>query len=286
MKLLLIFIYTNITAVLLIWKKERLQSGKSFDNTNRGEKTLIDYDEYDLNTREVLLYTSLAGVFIFLVTFIFYRSISYSLLFLPICLLYPRQKKYELIKKRKQALKGQFRDMLYALSTSLSAGKSFEMSFSDVLKDLQILYPHKNTPIIREVEVIVAKLKMNESVEKVLVDFAERAHIEEIDNFVDVLVIAKRSGGNLVAVMKNAADIIDDKMHILKEIDTLLAQRKLEQKILCVMPLLMIQLITSLTGDYMTPVFQTIFGRIIMTIAMLCCVISYFITKRIISIEV
>ncbi len=71
---------------------------------------------------------------------------------------------------------------------------------------------------------------MNEPIETVLFDFAQRAHLEDLTNFVDVFVISKRSGGNLVEIMRNTSTLIGDKLQIEQEIETLLAKRKLEQK--------------------------------------------------------
>jgi len=247
---------------------------------------LIDYDLYVLSKKEWLFHFCLAAVFLFFVAYVFYHSIFLSALVSLLAFFYPRLKTKEIIAQRKKELALQFKEALYALSSSLMAGHSLESAFNEALKDLYLLYPDPQSYIIQEFTYITRRIAMNETIEEALADFAERAHLEDIDSFVDVLVISKRSGGNIVEIIKNTSAILGDKLQIKQEIDTLLAERKFEQKVLNLMPIAMILLLTWSTGDYMHPVFSTLFGRLMMTIAVIMFGLAYFLSQKIMSIEV
>lgn len=246
----------------------------------------IDYDTYEMSWKEQVFYTMMAAVFIFFLSYIFYHHLLISLFVIPLALLYPKIKKKDLILKRKNSLQVQFKDALYALASSLMAGKSIESAFRDSLKDLEIIYPEPDTYILTEFRTIVRKLELNESIEDALQDFARRSHLEDIASFVDVFIISKRSGGNLVEIIKNTSTILADKLQIKQEIDTLLAQRKFEQKVLNSMPVLLIILLSWTTGDYMAPVFETGLGRAVMTAAIILLALAYYISQKIMTIEV
>lgn len=247
---------------------------------------LPDYDVYVMSIKERIGYTLLAAVVIYLVAFIFYQNYIISLVVAFAALLYPKIRNKEIIEKRKNELNLQFKDMLYSLSSSLSAGKSVESSFKEVLNDLSIIYPDSNTFIIKEIEYIVRKIEMNETIESALEDFAKRSHLEDIENFVDVFQTSKRSGGNIVEIIKNTSNIISDKIEVKEEIDTLLASRKFEQKVLVCMPIFLILFLSVSTGDYMYPVFHDLIGRIVMTVSLVLIVVAYFISKKIMNIKV
>lgn len=247
---------------------------------------LIDYNVYVMSKKEWFFNFCLAAVFLFFVAYVFYQNIFLSALVIPLALFYPRFKTKEIIAARKRELSLQFKEALYALSSSLIAGRSVESAFQESLKDLSLLYPDPQMYIIQEFTYITRRIAMNETIEEVLADFARRAHLEDLDSFVDVFVISKRTGGNIVEIIKNTSTIIGDKLQIKQEIDTLLAQRKFEQKILNMMPLAMILLLTWTTGDYMEPVFTTLEGRFIMTAAVLLLGLAYYLSKKIMSIEV
>jgi tight adherence protein B len=249
-------------------------------------KNLIDYDVYTMSKREWLFNFCLAASFLLFVAYIFYRSILLAVLVIPLAFFYPRLKAKEIIAKRKKELSLQFKEALYALSSSLMVGRSVESAFKESLKDLSLLYPDPQMYIMQEFTYITRRLTMNETIEEALADFAQRAHLEDLDSFVDVFVISKRTGGNIVEVIRNTSTIIGDKLQIKQEIDTLLAQRKFEQKILNMMPLGMILLLTWTTGDYMEPVFTTLEGRLIMTVSVLLLGLAYYLSKKIMSIEV
>ena len=252
----------------------------------QSEQVLIDYDVYVMSKKAWLFYFCLGAVFLFFVAYVFYQSVVLSVLVAPLAFFYPPLKTKEIIAQRKKELGLQFKEALYALSSSLMAGRSLESAFKEALKDLSLLYPDPQIYIIQEFAYISRRIDMNVTIEDALADFAQRAHLEDVDSFVDVLLISKRTGGNIVEIIKNTSTIIGDKLQIKQEIETLLAEKKFEQKILNVMPIAMILLLTWSTGDYMGPVFTTLFGKSMMTIAVLLLGLAYYLSIKIMIIEV
>lgn len=295
MQAVLIVIAASLLALILfliiennkkgLMDKVKLQGKKEIENKDCDEG-LIDYETYFMSRNEKLLYIFIAAMVVYIVGFVFYRNHIISILLMPLAFLYPRIRKRQIIDKRKNDLIIQFKEALYALSTSLSAGKSIEMAFKDALRDLAILYPDPNTHIIKEFQYIVRRLKMNEIIEDVLEDFAVRTHLEDVSSFVDVFVTCKRTGGNIVEIIKSTSNVIAEKIHIKQDIETMLAQKKFEQRLLNIIPILLILILSNSAKDYMQPVFTTILGRTMMTISIVLLGVSYFISKKIMDIEV
>lgn len=256
------------------------------EQSSESSKTVTDYNVYVMSGMQKLFYTAIAGFAIFAVAYVFYRSILLALLPVPLALLYPRLRTVMLVDRRRKELNIQFKDMLYSLSSSISAGKSVEASFRDVLRDLSVLYPDHRTYIILEVGFIIRRLEMNDTIEIILSDFARRAGLEDVDNFTDVFITCKRTGGNVIEVIRNSSAIINDKIEVRQEIDTMLAQRKFEQKVLNLVPVLMILLLSATAYDYIEPVFTTAVGRLVMTGAIFLLGAAYFISARIADIKV
>lgn len=246
----------------------------------------IDYRVYIMSNAERVFYTLLAAGFLFIVSFIFYHSVVVSMSVSILAVFYPKIKSKELLQKRKNVLSMQFRDALYFLASSVSAGKSVETAFKDTVQELGLLYPDTDSYIVREFAAINNMIEMNETIEEALSDFAERSGLEDVRSFTEVFSAGKRSGGNMVDIIINTSNVIGEKLRIKEEINTLLSQRKLEQKILNAMPALLILLLSWSTGDYMAPVFETAFGRMAMTAAVILLALACFISKKIMDIEV
>lgn len=239
-----------------------------------------NFDVYEMSLREKALYIVMAAAVIFSVAFIFYRNWFLSLLLTPLAFLYPKIKTRDIIKKRKKELNIQFKDLLYSLSSSLSAGMTIEPAFREALKDLSVLYPDPSAYILTEIRRIVTRLDMNDTLENALSDFADRARLEDVDNFVNVFNISKRSGGNISEIIKNTSAIISDRIEVEQEVDTMLASRRFEQKVLNVVPILMILLLSITAPDYLSPVFNTISGRLTMSVSILLLAAAWLISAK------
>ncbi len=249
------------------------------------ELETIYYNTYHMSLKERLLAIALAAVFIMIIGFIFYRSLFLAALLTPFSLFYPSLKKRKIIRNRKNELKLQFKDALQSVSASLHSGKSFESAVEHAIPDLLIQY-EQDEDIIKEFQTIVRKLEANDTIEAAFREFATRSELEEIQSFAEVLEVCKRTGGNLILAIKSSTEVISDKIEVLNEIDAILAQKKLEQKILMVLPVGIILMLSFQAESFMRPVFAQGIGRIVMTISILMFAAAYFIAEKITNIEV
>lgn len=250
------------------------------------DKEVIQYDKYRMSPEEFILNLLLAMGFLFLVGMIFYDHWGIAAILSLLGFAWIPGRKKELAKRRKELVKLQFKDALYFLSVSLSAGKSFETALLDAQQAMEKVYPDKNALIIKELELINARIMMNTPVEQALEDFARRVQIEEIRNFADIFSISKRAGANLVEVIKNTSGMIREKIEVKQEIEDFIAEKKMEQKILSVMPFVMIYVIKATSSEFLDPLYNTAAGRLIMTAALLLVLAGHLIAKKIMDIEV
>lgn len=231
-----VFIFT------IAGRKRAKHDKQAYTGTLIGKQTkaasgaFIYYNQYNLSAIERIKYISIASVVLLAIGYLFFQNIIISILLCGFSLFYPGMKRKSLIKKRKHILNMQFKDALYSLSSSLSAGRAVEGAFKAILGDMKILYPDENTFITNEFELINRKVENNDTIESALQEFAARADIDDITNFVDVFVICKNTGGNLIEVIKNTSNIINQKIEIRNEIDLMIAEQKYSQKILSIMP--------------------------------------------------
>lgn len=252
----------------------------------REAEAIPQYKEYHMKPDEFILTLLIAMGVCFCIGLIFYDHVIISLIFSLVGIFYIPVRKKEQLRKRKELLQIQFKDALYFLSVSLSAGKSLETALVETHKSLSGIYPDQDSDMLKELEIMNTRILMNEPVERVFYDLAERSMIEDIKNFADVIMISKRAGANLVEVIKNTSATIREKVEIKQEIETLLAGKRLEQKILTVMPFVMILFLKSSSSDFLAPLTTTFYGRVVMTIALLMILAGQLISQKIMRIEV
>ncbi|MBU3112339.1 type II secretion system F family protein [Clostridium lacusfryxellense] len=241
------------------------------------------YFEYNLSIKEKILYFLIAFCVGSIVGYIFYSKIVIAIIaglvagyaFIPI-------RRKQIINNQIKKLRIQFRDLLETLSTSISAGKNIIDSFIASYDDLKGQYS-ESADMVLEVKNIVSGVNNNVNIEDLLLDLAERSGVEDIISFADVFEICYRKGGNIKEIIKNTYEIIDDKMQIDMEIETMVTSAKTEQKMMLVMPILFVFIMKSMGGGLSgqgTPI-----SIVTTTIALCLFALAYFVGTKIMAIK-
>ncbi len=233
-----------------------------------GHKQLPDYSVYVLSPLERIMCVISGAVLFFGIGYLFYHQWLMALVLSTGGLLVPRFWRKHMLQRRRAALNLHFKQALYSLSSSLSAGRSVENGFREAISDLRMLDPDAENDLITELSIICARLEYGEPIEDALRDFSRRASMEDITNFADVFITCKRTGGDLVEVIRRTSSIIGEKLDIQQEIAVLVAQKKFESKALLAAPILMLVFMNLTSGDYMKPMFGGM-GMVISTFALL-----------------
>lgn len=189
-----------------------------------------------------------------------------------------------IIAKRQRKLGTQFRDMLEALSTSISAGNNVPSSFRSAYDDLKIQYD-EGADILKELEVILSGLNNNIELVDLLADFGFRSGNDDIVSFANVFKICYQKGGNIKDTIRTTHDILSDKMEIKEDIETMVTSNKTEQNIMIVMPIALIAIIKLMSPDFAAN-FTTVSGIIATTVAIAMFVAAYFIGRMVLDIKI
>jgi tight adherence protein B len=234
-----------------------------------------DYTVYRLSAGQRLGCIVLSGLVFYGVGFLFYHHWMIAGVASLAGLLVPRYYSRFLLKRRKAALSMQFKQALYSLSSSLAAGRSVENGFREAVADMKLLSPDGDHDLIREFSIISAKMEYGQPVEEALQDFARRAELEDIINFSDVFATCKRTGGDLVEVVRRSSAVIGEKMDIQQEISVMVAQKRFEARVMFAAPFLFVLFMNISAADYMAPLY-TGTGTLISTGCLLllgCCLL-------------
>lgn len=205
----------------------------------------------------------------------------------PILLLMPamlRKQKEASVEKKRQELNVQFREGLLAVSAALSAGYSVENAFGEALKDLYFLYP-ADSPILTEFQAIVNGIGMNRNAEDLLYAFAKRSGLSDVQMFAEVFDICKRTGGDLVSVIQNTAARISEQIDVRREIETYLSAKKLEQRIMNVVPMAILLYVRLASPDFLSGIYKTVSGVFLMTVCLLLYGAAYIWSEHILRIS-
>lgn len=239
----------------------------------------------DIRKSEYLTAAAKAAGLALLAAYVFYDSPGAAVFMIPVGISYLRDCIADLAEKKEREFLGQFKDSIQAVASGLKAGYSVENAIRGAGRDLEALYgPDRR--IRREFRLMIRQLDMNMAAGPVLEAFAGRTGQEDVENFVNVFAAAKKSGGDSIAVIRNAVRLISDRIDTEKEIRTMIASQKLEFDIMCVVPFVIILYMKATFGEFLGVLYGNAAGASVMTVCLLLYMAAYRTGRKIVRIEV
>lgn len=268
-------------------KIKKQQGGKvNREKDGKGQRNgLIHYQTYQMNQKEKVICLLKGCVMLSCVSLLFYNSIWSLLCFLPYLYVYYRKECARLQKKRQEELRCQFKEGVQALQSALDTGYSVENAFMEACRDLQMIYP-EGSYITMEFRRIVQGIRMNKQPEQMLYDFGERSGVEDIRNFAEVFVIAKKSGGDLLLIIRSTVNTIREKIEVQGEIETMMTGKRFEQKIMNVVPFGILGYVRFTSPSLLGSMYGNLLGIMIMTVCLAVYLVAIKVAEKIVSVEV
>lgn len=234
---------------------------------------------------EYFRYGILGIVIVYVFSNIFYDSLLVSIPLSVILIPYFKVIKKRLCNQRQNKLKDEFKDLCISLAAQMSAGYSLENSIKESYLEMSELYGD-NSYICKELKLILGKLKNNINIEEAIAELGMRSGNQDIRLFSEVLAIGKRTGGDLIGVVRSAALNISEKTDAEREIRSMISEKRFEQMIMNVIPLVMISYVKISSPGMMAVMYQTQAGRIIMSACFVIYIAAFLLGRKIMEIEV
>lgn len=246
---------------------------------------LVDYREYRLSRMEELKCLGVAVLLAAVAAWILYKSLWGLMFCVVIFPVYRRNYRNRKTEERKRELLSQFKDGMQSVSVALLSGYSIENSWQEAERELLELYGAK-AYMTTELHRMNGAIRMNQSVEQLLYQFALRTGCEDIVGFAEVFRFAKRSGGNMGRIIQNTIHRVADKQEVEREIATVLSGKKMEQKIMNIVPVCLLAYLNLTSEEFLAPLYGNLFGVCVMTVAFLAYIGALLLAQKMVTIRI
>lgn len=240
----------------------------------------IDYSVSDATTADDILSFFKGTAMGFAVLYVFYKIIPLAVVVGTIVgfvnIFFARQ---NMVKKRLDALRTQFFDLLEAMSVSMRAGNPPYRALMSARDDLLLIYPD-SSDIIVEVNLMLKKFNNSVPLSQAFDDFAKRSGLEDIQSFASVYATIEGKSSRADEIIRDTQDIITDKMAIEMEIDTIMTSAKSEANIMLFMPLVLLILMGAIGDGFMNAIYTTPTGRVVATFGLIMFFISFGLVRK------
>lgn len=219
------------------------------------------------------------------IAYLFYESVAG---FLVVLLVFPAslaRRKHSGCRKQQRELKQQFKECIRVLTASLYAGYSVENAFQAAQAELEQLLGEQSD-MCRELRQMNGQIKLNIPVENLIENLAWRSGVEEIFTFGQVFAYAKHNGSNFTRILKDASERIGEKLELEREVQTMIAAKQLEQRIMNLIPLGILLFVRLTNPGFLDVMYATWLGRGMMSVCLALYGGAFLLAERIVDIKV
>lgn len=245
----------------------------------------MDYRAYHLSRKEKIEGVVIAGGITIVVAILFYRSGWACFLFPCMYIVIKERIRHRRKEERKQRLKEEFFNGMRSLNAALQAGLSMEHAWKEVEKETKLLYGDESL-LYQELVEINHSVAMNMSIEKLFMEFANRTGIEDIMQFAEIFEYGKRSGGNWKKLISTAVFRFSEKNEAKQQIEVMVAEKKLEQQVMNVIPLGVLAFLQFSSWEYMSVMYHNLLGVVCMSLVLVVYGVAITLSEKILEIKV
>ena len=163
-------------------------------------------------------------------------------------------------------------DGLTIMANGVKAGLSVTQSMERVVESLP-------NPISQEFNLVLSQIRIGRSIEEALIELSERIPRADVQMFVTAINILKETGGNMAETFSTIVTTIRERQKVERKIEAMTAQGIMQGMIISMVPIAIIALLWFVDPGYISPMFNTTLGLILLTI-MFCLVIAGGLTVR------
>ena len=182
-------------------------------------------------------------------------------------------------RKRRIAFTNQLPEILTLLVGALRAGHGLTQALNDLVEQMP-------APASVEFSRVTRAINLGLPVARALNDMAQRIGTDDVDIVVTAIVVQSEMGGNLALTLETISDTVRDRIRMKREIRVLTSQQRMTGTVLALLPLALAGGLTVISPNYMKPLLQPGWIRLLPVAAVVMQLLGFFVINRILDIEV
>jgi tight adherence protein B len=179
-------------------------------------------------------------------------------------------------KKRLSLFENQLPETLITMAASLKAGHAFNQAVQSCVQE-------GAEPTAKEFGRVVAEIQLGANSEQAMEAMAQRMNSYNFGFVVMAVNIQRTVGGSLADILDMVSDTVRQRQQFEKKVKALTAQGRMSAYVLIAMPFLMGLAIFALNPSYMSVLFTTMIGKVMIAGSLVMMGIGSMIIKKIVS---
>ena len=183
------------------------------------------------------------------------------------------------LRRERNKFDEQLPDHLQVIASAMRAGHSFVGALSVADEDAP-------EPVRREFDRAIADEQLGTPIEDALDAVGDRMKSEDMVHVALVAKLQRETGANSAEVLERVAFTLRERQELRRHIRVLTAQQRMARWILTALPIALIFAISAINPEYMEPLWEEPFGRMLLAIGIAGIILGSYILKRLVDIKV
>ncbi|WOV88246.1 type II secretion system F family protein [Sporosarcina oncorhynchi] len=180
--------------------------------------------------------------------------------------------------KKKQMLIDQLPEICRVLANSTRSGMTLNQGIQLITQDI-------SEPAKSEFKRLAHELSLGIEFSTVIRAMEKRVDHKEFQLFTATLLIQKKAGGNLSAVLDEMSQTLDERMLLKQEVKTMTAEQKYVSTLIPLIPIFLVLMMNNIIDGFLDPLFSGI-GLILLAFFLCGTILTFVIVRKITNIRV
>lgn len=182
-------------------------------------------------------------------------------------------------KARIRKFNTQLVEALQQMSNALKAGLTFAQAIEAIAREA-------NPPLQQEFGLFVKEVKLGVTLDDALMNMAKRVGSDDLELVATSTNIARSLGGNMSEMFETISGTIRERFRLEGKIDAVTSQGRMQGWIVASMPIVLGMVLNYMRPDLMEPMFDHIFGYLLIAGIALMETIGILLIRKIVNIDV
>jgi tight adherence protein B len=175
-----------------------------------------------------------------------------------------------------KAFDSQLPDLLITIAASLKAGHSFRHA-------IQAVVDEGAEPTARELRRVLTETRLGRPMDDALGEMGERIGSKNLSFVLNAVTIQRQIGGSLAGLFDVVAETVRQRQQFARKIRSLTATGRMSAYVLAGLPFLVSALISLISPSYMSPLWHSSTGHVLVGTALVMLGIGTLVLKKIVS---
>ena len=180
------------------------------------------------------------------------------------------------VRRRAKAFENQLADLLTTIAASLKAGHSFKHG-------LQAVVDEASPPASDELKRVLTEAGLGRPMDDALAEMAERVGSENFQFAITAVTIQRQVGGSLATLFDMVSETVRNRQQFARKVRSLTAMGRMSAYTLVAIPFFIAGMVELTNRSYMTPLFHTHIGHLLLFVGLTMMAIGSLILKKIVA---